>query len=169
MQNCILANYKIFCYIIMPSKYLFLNSEQGIKVDGVAIWNNLPVLSESRRECYINVAHACAVFSTAQSHSQILLKFNLPSLNYFSSSNDAPVMEYLQSDDNVVYEAVYESPIELLTNDALKKIEIQLMDNSGDVIDIDELQSLSVVLKIDYVDQDAMANQYLSQMPSLLR
>ena len=153
----------------MQSKYLFLNSEQGIKVDGFAIWNNLPVLSESRRECYINVAHACAVFSTDQSHSQVLLKFNLPSLNYFSSSNDAPVMEYLQSDDNGVDEAVYESPIKLLTNDALKKIEIQLMDNSGEVIDIDELQSLSVVLKIDYVDQVAMANQYLSQMPSLLR
>jgi len=51
----------------------------------------------------------------------------------------------------------------------LKKVEVQLTDNSGEVIDIDNLESLSVVLKIDYVDQDAMANQYLSQMPSLLR
>ena len=153
----------------MPSKYLFLNSEQLTNVDGVATWNNLPVLSESRRECYINVAHACAVFSTARSHSEALLKINLPSLNYFSSSNNAPVMEYLQSDDNLVFEPVYESPIKLLTNDALKKIEIQLIDNGADVIDIDDLESLSVVLKIDYVDQDAMANQYLSQMPSLLR
>jgi len=152
----------------MPSKYLFLNSEQGIKVDGVATWNDLPVLSESRRECYINVAHSCAVFTTALSHSEVLLKINLPSVNYFSSSNDSPVMEYLQSDDNVVYEAVYESPIELLTNDALKKIEIQLMDNSGDVIDIDELQSLSVVLKIDYIDQGATTNQYISQIPKHL-
>jgi len=153
----------------MPSKYLFLNSEQLTNVDGVATWNNLPVLSESRRECYINVAHACAVFSTARSHSEALLKINLPSLNYFSSSNNAPVMEYLQSDDNLVFEPVYESPIKLLTNDALKKIEIQLIDNGADVIDIDDLESLSVVLKIDYVDQDAMANEYLSQMPSLLR
>jgi len=153
----------------MPSKYLFLNSEQLSNVDGVATWNNLPVLSESRRECYINVAHACAVFSTARSHSEALLKINLPSLNYFSSSNNAPVMEYLQSDDNLVFEPVYESPIKLLTNDALKKVEIQLTDNGADVIDIDDLESLSVVLKIDYVDQDAMANQYLSQMPSLLR
>jgi len=153
----------------MQSKYLFLNSEQLTKVDGVATWNNLPVISESRRECYINVAHACAVFSTAQSHSEVLLKINLPSLNYFSSSNNAPVMEYLHSDDNLVYEAVYESPIKILSNDALKKIEIQLIDNRGEVVDIDELGSLSVVLKIDYVDQDAMANQYLSQMPSLLR
>jgi hypothetical protein len=153
----------------MPSKYLFLNSEQLTNVDGVATWNNLPVLSESRRECYINVVHACAVFTTAQSHSEAILKINLPSLNYFSSSNDAPVMEYLHSDDNLVFEPVYESPIKLLTNDALKKIEIQLIDNGADVIDIDNLESLSVVLKIDYVDQDAMANQYLSQMPSLLR
>jgi hypothetical protein len=153
----------------MPAKYLFLNSEQLTNVDGVATWNNLPVLSESRRECYINVVHACAVFTTALSHSEAILKINLPSLNYFSSSNDAPVMEYLHSDDNLVFEPVYESPIKLLTNDALKKIEIQLTDNSGDVIDIDNLKSLSVVLKIDYVDQDAMANQYLSQMPSLLR
>ena len=153
----------------MPSKYLFLNSEQLSNVDGVATWNNLPVLSESRRECYINVVHACAVFSTARSHSEALLKINLPSLNYFSSSNNAPVMEYLHSDDNLTFEPVYESPIKLLTNDALKKIEIQLIDNGADVIDIDDLESLSIVLKIEYVDQDAMANEYLSQMPSLLR
>ena len=68
-----------------------------------------------------------------------------------------------------MFEGVYESPIKLLSNDALKKVEVQLTDNSGEVIDIDNLESLSVVLKIDYVDQDAMANQYLSQMPSLLR
>jgi len=147
MLNCILVNYKIFCYIIMPSKYLFLNSEQLTNVDGIATWNNLPVLSESRRECYINVVHACAVFTTALSHSEALLKINLPSLNYFSSSNNAPVMEYLHSDDNLVYEPVYESPIKLLTNDALKKIEIQLIDNGADVIDIDHLESLSIVLK----------------------
>jgi len=153
----------------MPSKYLFLNSEQLTNVDGVATWNNLPVLSESRRECYINVVHACAVFSTALSHSEALLKINLPSVNYFSSSNNAPVMEYLHSDDNLTFEPVYESPIKILSNDALKKIEIQLIDNGADVIDIDDLESLSIVLKIDYVDQDAMANEYLSQMPSLLR
>ncbi len=153
----------------MPSKYLFLNSEQLTNVDGVATWNNLPVISESRRECYINVVHACAVFSTALSHSEALLKINLPSVNYFSSSNDSPVMEYLHSDDNLTFEPVYESPIKLLTNDALKKVEVQLTDNSAEAIDIDNLESLSVVLKIDYVDQDAMANQYLSQIPSLLR
>ena len=153
----------------MPSKYLFLNSEQLSNVDGVATWNNLPVLSESRRECYINVVHACAVISTALSHSEALLKINLPSVNYFSSSNNAPVMEYLHSDDNLTFEPVYESPIKLLTNDALKKVEVQLTDNSAEAIDIDNLESLSVVLKIDYVDQAAMANQYLSQIPSLLR
>ena len=153
----------------MPSKYLFLNSEQLTNVDGVATWNNLPVISESRRECYINVVHACAVFTEALSHSEALLKINLPSVNYFSSSNNAPVMEYLHSDDNLTFEPVYESPIKILSNDALKKIEIQLIDNGADVIDIDDLESLSIVLKIEYVDQDAMANEYLSQMPSLLR
>jgi len=106
----------------MPSKYLFLNSEQLTNVDGVATWNNLPVISESRRECYINVVHACAVFTEALSHSEALLKINLPSLNYFSSSNNAPVMEYLQSVDNLVYEAVYESPIKILSNDALRRL-----------------------------------------------
>ena len=152
----------------MPSKYLFLNSEQLTNVDGVATWNNLPVLSESRRECYINVVHACAVFSTALSHSEALLKINLPSLNYFSSSNNAPVMEYLHSDDKLMFEGVYESPIKLLSNDALKKIEIQLIDNRGEVVDIDELGSLSVVLKIDYIDQLAVTNQYISEQPMRL-
>ena len=152
----------------MPSKYLFLNSEQGIKVGSFAIWNDLPVLSESRRECYINVAHACAVFSEAQSHREVLLKINLPSQNYYSSSNDTPVMEYLQSDNNVQFKAVYESPIKLLSNDALKKIEIQLIDNSGNFIDLYYLESLSVVLKIDYVDQLAVTNQYISETPMRL-
>ena len=152
----------------MQSKYLFLNSEQGIKVGGIAIWNDLPVISESRRECHINVAHACAVFAEAQNNSEALLKINLPNQNYYSSSNDLPVMEYLHSDDNLTYKAVYESPIKLLTNDSLKNIQIQLMDNSGNLIDIDELQSLSVVLKIDYVDQLAVTNQYISQVPKHL-
>jgi len=152
----------------MPSKYLFLNSEQGIKANGVAIWNDLPVISESRRECYINVAHACAVFSETQTNSEALLKINLANQNYYSSSNDLPVMEYLQSDDNLTYKAVYESPIKILSNDALKNIQIQLMENSGDVIDIDELQSLSVVLKIDYIDQLAVANEYIKEVPMRL-
>ena len=152
----------------MPSKYLFLNSEQGIKIGNYAIWNDLPVLTESRRECYINVAHAFATFSEAQSNSEILLKINLPTQNYYSSSNDAPVMEYLQSDDNITYKAVYESPIKLLTNDSLKKIEIQLIDNNGNLIDLYYLQSLSVVLKIDYVDQQALTNQYISEIPKHL-
>ena len=152
----------------MPSKYLFLNSEQGIKANGVAIWNDLPVISESRRECYINVAHACAVFSETQTNSEALLKINLANQNYYSSSNDLPVMEYLQSDDNLTYKAVYESPIKILSNDALKNIQIQLIDNSGDVIDIDELQSLSVVLKIDYIDQLAVANEYIKEVPMRL-
>ena len=152
----------------MPSKYLFLNSEQGIKVNGVAIWNDLPVLSESRRECYINVAHACAVFSEAQTHSEALLKINLANQNYYSSSNDLPVMEYLHSDDDLVFKAAYESPIKLLTNDSLKNIQIQLMENSGDVIDIDDLESLSVVLKLDYIDQLAVTNQYIKEVPMRL-
>ena len=152
----------------MPSKYLFLNSEQGIKANGVAIWNDLPVISESRRECYINVAHACAVFSETQTNSEALLKINLANQNYYSSSNDLPVMEYLQSDDNLTYKAVYESPIKILSNDALKNIQIQLMENSGDVIDIDELQSLSVVLKLDYVEQGAITNQYIKETPMRL-
>ena len=152
----------------MPSKYLFLNSEQGIKVNSSVIWNDLPVISESRRECYINVAHACAVFSETQTNSEALLKINLANQNYYSSSNDLPVMEYLQSDDNLTYKAVYESPIKILSNDALKNIQIQLIDNSGDVIDIDELQSLSVVLKIDYIDQLAVANEYIKEVPMRL-
>jgi len=152
----------------MQSKFLFLNSEQGIKANGIAIWNDLPVLSESRRECHINVAHACAVFAEAQTNSEALLKINLPNQNYYSSSNDLPVMEYLHSDDDLVFKAAYESPIKLLTNDSLKNIQIQLMDNSGNLIDIDELQSLSVVLKIDYIDQAAIANQYIKEVPMRL-
>jgi hypothetical protein len=108
------------------------------------------------------------VFAEAQNNSEALLKINLPNQNYYSSSNDLPVMEYLHSDDNLTYKAVYESPIKLLTNDSLKNIQIQLMDNSGNLIDIDELESLSIVLKIDYVEQAAITNQYIKETPMRL-
>jgi hypothetical protein len=155
----------------MPSKYLYLSDLQSVKGDdNVVTWKNLPVISESRRECYINVVHSAVVFgnSSASDDNEILVKINLPNINYFTSSNTAPVMAYLHSIDKTTFEQTYESHIKLLSNDGLKKVEVQLTNNKEEVINLTKLESISLVLKIDYIDKVNMTNEYLSQMPSLL-
>lgn len=155
----------------MPSKYLYLsNLQKQTSTNNSVYWENLPVLSEARRECYINVVHSAVVFDNSNpiDSNEVLVHLKLPSLNYFTSDNTTPVMAYLHSVDKKTFEQAYQSPVELLSNDGLKKVEIELRDNSDDLIDLSHLESVSVVLKIDYIDQQNMTNEYLSQSPSLL-
>ena len=41
----------------MPSKYLFLSNNQRQASPNNAVWNNLPNLSQSSRECYITIVN----------------------------------------------------------------------------------------------------------------
>ena len=58
--------------------------------------------------------------------------------------------------------------IHLLTNDALKKCEFILEDNNGASVTIDVADSLEIMIKIDYVDQDKQTENYLSEIPKHL-
>jgi hypothetical protein len=59
--------------------------------------------------------------------------------------------------------------ISILTNDgSLKNIEFVLEDNEGQVVLLDLDDSMSVMIKLDYVDQDAMTNQYITELPKKL-
>jgi len=158
----------------MPSKYLFLENAQR----NLSVWDNLPTLSQSSRECYISVASAKLVFSGITYFYAVRLKIDLPVMNYASSSNGIPVIAMLSqgtnnitsegTTQNKVFELIHADQIQLFSNDNLKRAKFVLEDEDGDEIDIDADDRLDIMLKIDYVDQLAVTNQYISEVPNHL-
>ena len=158
----------------MPSKYLFLENAQR----NLSVWDNLPTLSQSSRECYISVASAKLVFSGITYFYAVRLKIDLPVMNYASSSNGIPVIAMLSqgtnnitsegTTENKVFELIHADQIQLFSNDNLKRAKFVLEDEDGDEIDIDADDRLDIMLKIDYVDQLAVTNQYISEVPMRL-
>lgn len=154
----------------MPSKYLFLSNADQSNSGGVVTWNNLPTLSESTRECYVSISNMELEFieSLPASPDQILIKANLPYMNYFSSNNDLPVLQYLITDNFAGYKPNLQTTLELLTNDNLKRFQIQIVNGNGNLITEKAIKSINLTLKLDYIDQQAMTQQYLSQKPMTL-
>ena len=143
----------------MNSKYLRLSDTERVG----ATWNNLPTLSSSTRPCYITIIRATLVFSVVETFEGINLLCNVPSLNYFASSNNTPLSANLTSTDKTLYELTMTNEIHLLTNDNLKRVEFILQDNNGSAVAIDEADSLEVLIKIDYFDQEEMTDMVLSE------
>jgi len=92
----------------------------------------------------------------------------IPTLNYTSSSNDSPVVAMLNTSDKKVYDMQHDNKIHLLTNDSLKKCEFILEDNNGASITIDAGDSLEIMIKIEYLDQEKATENYLNEVPKLL-
>tara|TARA_R110000803_G_scaffold29397_2_gene67102 strand:+ start:259 stop:528 length:270 start_codon:yes stop_codon:yes gene_type:complete len=84
-------------------------------------------------------------------------------MNYFSSSNDAPLCANLTTVDKKLFEMTLNNEIHLLTNDNLKRVEFKLQDNNGTAIAIDGDDSLEVLIKIDYFDQEEMTDKVISE------
>jgi len=82
----------------MPSKYLFLAIPE--KSSTQALWENLPTLSQSSRECYLSVCSAKLIFENEQDFYGVTLKMDLPVMNYASSSNSIPVVAMLSQGTN---------------------------------------------------------------------
>ena len=158
----------------MPSKYLFLENAQR----NLSVWDNLPTLSQSSRECYISVASAKLVFSGITYFYAVRLKIDLPVMNYASSSNGIPVIAMLSqgtnnitsegTTENKVFELIHADQIQLLSNDNLKRVKFVLEDEDGTEIVLQSFDRLDIMLKIDYVDQLAVTNQYISEVPKHL-
>ena len=150
----------------MPSKYLFLENAQR----NLSVWDNLPTLSQSSRECYISVASAKLVFNDIPVFYAVILKIDLPVMNYASSSNSIPVIAMLSqgTTENKVFELVHADQIQLFSNDNLKRAKFVLEDEDGVEIVLDADDRLDIMLKIDYVDQLAVTNQYISEVPMRL-
>ena len=149
----------------MPSKYLFLSSAQrsGYK------WNNLPTISQSTRECYLTVINCKIILSSGSvAHDSVNVKMKIPSLNYFSSDNQDVSVAFLNEGQTKIFTIEHENEISILTNDNLKTVEFALEDNDGDAIDVDDVESFEVMIKLDYIDQDAMVNQVILEYPKRL-
>ena len=150
----------------MPSKYLFLSSAQrsGYK------WNNLPTISQSTRECYLTVINCKVILSSGSvAHDSVNIKMKIPSLNYFSSDNQDVAVAFLNEGQTKIFTIEHDNEISILTNDNLKSIDFALEDNDGDAIDADDVSSFEVMIKLDYIDQDAMVNQVLLEYPKHLK
>ena len=149
-------------------KFLFLSTKQADVIGNALIWNNLPTLSESRRQCYITVANAVVVFTSALTHSEILVQMNLPTGNYYSSNNDEPIVSFLQSSDLNLYEPLYPSSVKLLSTDQLKNIEIKLLNTDYGELDVNNVDSINITLKLEYIDTQKQVMSYLSTKPTTL-
>ena len=158
----------------MPSKYLFLENAQR----NLSVWDNLPTLSQSSRQCYISVASAKLVFSGITYFYAVRLKIDLPVMNYASSSNGIPVIAMLSqgtnnitsegTTQNKVFELIHADQIQLFSNDNLKRAKFVLEDEDGTEIVLDADDRLDIMLKIDYIDQLAVTNQYIGEIPKHL-
>ena len=147
----------------MPSSYLFLSQKNR---DGLT-WNNLPTLSQSTRECYLTVIECNAFVDDAVAISNtLIIKMKIPSLNYFSSDNEDVTVAVLYERGNNSFNLERDNPISILTNDNLKSATFAAFDEDCEVYS--GVVSLNVVLKLDYIDQQAMANQVVVEYPKRL-
>ena len=158
----------------MPSKYLFLENTNR----NLSVWDNLPTLSQSSRECYVSVSSAKLIFEDVPLFYAVKLKIDLPVINYASSSNSIPVIAMLSqgtnnitssgTTENKVFELIHADQIQLFSNDNLKRAKFVLEDEYGTEIVLDANDKLDIMLKIDYIDQGAVTNQYISEQPMRL-
>ena len=126
-------------------------------------WTNLPTLSSSTRPCYITIIRATVILAAQGTIEGINMLCNVPALNYFASSNYSPLCANLTTTDNTVYQMTLNNEIHLLTNDNLKRVEFLLQDHKGDAVTIGTTDSLEVLIKIDYFDQEEQTDTFLSE------
>ena len=106
--------------------------------------------------------------SGSAAHDSVNVKMKIPSLNYFSSDNQDVAVAFLNEGQTKTFTIEHDNEISILTNDNLKTVEFALEDNDGDAIDADDVESFEVMIKLDYIDQDAMVNQVLLELPKRL-
>ena len=127
--------------------YLYLSDDQAIIGAGRVEWQNIPTLSQSSRQCYITVSKINVVFGANQSHTDILVKGSIPTINYKSTDNSEPLVAVLHSDEGKVFDLNIENPIHLLSNDNIKSFKISFIESDGTATDTPD--SCNVLLKIE--------------------
>jgi len=145
-------------------KYLYLSNDQATKSAAKAEWSNIPTLSQSSRECYITAVKLNLVFSANQTHTDIIVKGSLPTMNYTTTDNSEPVLAVITSTENKTFDLNIENPIHLLSNDNIKNFALTFTHSSGTAITATPI-GCNVILKIDYVDQVKHTNDILLEIP----
>jgi len=145
-------------------QYLYLSNDQATKSAAKAEWSNIPTLSQSSRECYITAVKLNLVFSANQSHTDIIVKGSLPTMNYTTTDNGDPVLAVITSTENKTFDLNIENPIHLLSNDNIKSFAVTFTHSSGTAITATPI-GCNVILKIDYVDQVKHTNDILLEIP----
>jgi hypothetical protein len=145
-------------------QYLYLSDAQATKSAGFVTWQNLPTLSQSTRECYVTAVRLNVVFTAVQTHSDILIKGSLPTMNYKASDNSEPLIAVLHSNDSKLFDLPTENPIHLFSNDNIKSFKLTLLQT--DETATGTPSACNVLLKFDYVDQAKETQSYLSVLPN---
>jgi hypothetical protein len=147
-------------------QYLYLSDSQATKTAGFVTWNNIPLLSQSTRECYVTAVRLNVVFNAAQTHNDIIVKTPIPTMNYTASDNSEPPIALLHSNDSKLFDLNTENPIHLLSNDNIKSFKLTLLQT--DETATGTPSACNVLLKFDYVDQSKETESYLSEIPKHL-
>ena len=147
-------------------QYLYLSNSQATKTAGFVTWDNIPTMSQSTRECYVTAVRLNVVFTANQTHSDIIVKAPIPTMNYTATDNSEPLVAVLHSNDSKFFDLPTENPIHLLSNDNIKSFKLTLLqtDETGTSTPI----ACNVLLKFDYVDQAKERENYLSEIPKHL-
>ena len=147
-------------------QYLYLSDDQAIISAGFVTWNNIPSLSQSTRECYVTAVRLNIVFTAVQTHSDILVKGSIPTMNYTATDNSKPVIAVLHSNDSKLFDLPTQNPIHLLSNDNIKSFKLTLLQT--DETATGTPSACNVLLKFEYVDQAKETENYLSDIPKHL-
>ena len=143
-------------------RYLYLSDSQATKTAGFVEWKNIPTLSQSTRECYVTAVRLNVVFTAAQTHNDIIVKTQIPSMNYTATDNSDPLVAVLHSTDSKLFDLNTENPIHLLSNDNIKSFKLTLLQT--DETATGTPSACNVLLKFDYVDQAKETESYLSEI-----
>jgi hypothetical protein len=147
-------------------QYLYLSDDQAIIGAGRVEWQNIPTLSQSSRECYVTAVRLNVVFTSTQTHNDIIVKTEIPTMNYTATDNSKPVIAVLHSTDSKLFDLNTENPIHLLSNDNIKGLKLTLLQT--DETATGSPSACNVLLKFDYVDQAKETQSYLSEVPKHL-
>jgi hypothetical protein len=147
-------------------QYLYLSDDQATISAGFVTWDNIPSMSQSTRECYVTAVRLNIVFTAVQTHSDILVKGSIPTMNYTATDNSKPVIAVLHSNDSKLFDLPTENPIHLLSNDNIKSFKLTLLQT--DETATGAPSACNVLLKFDYVDQVKETENYLSGIPKHL-
>ena len=144
-------------------RYLYLSDSQATKTAGFVEWKNIPTLSQSTRECHVTAVRLNVVFNAAQTHSDIIVKTPIPTMNYTATDNSQPLIAVLHSTDTKLFDLNTENPIHLLSNDNIKSFKLTLLQTDESATGTPS--ACNVLLKIDYIDQAKETESYLSEIP----